>query len=691
MAVLEQKGKQITIRLRSRRLKYFFKREISNAKLDLLFSSIKSAGLLRNEFEITFFELFALEVYVLLDWVIKDDKSEFGKDLVDLNRALTLLKTKTWVRNVFGNVGAVEDKLDYKQIKKLMKFKILPHQQEAFNYYNKAKANLGYMGGMLDMSVGSGKTFTSLAIAETIHSDVIIVVCPLPTLYRVWRDSIENTIYKKPQANCVLKTDTYKKEKFILCHYESLNKLQEIIHKVKGKVTFIIDESHNFSDPKSDRTKLLKNIIAESDTEDVIMMSGTPIKATAREVINIMDILDPKFKTHARDRFIKLYKGMGALLNSTLATRYRAYSVKITKESFSIPTLTTYKVNMSINDSDKYLITNIRKDVKKYAEERMAYFEKNKEHYKDIYLNLYNKAKEEAISYGVHESLFKEYENDIEVILVLYKEKRLFDESERLERVNNFEKKVLNTYLYGEDKKLFKEAKTVYKYVALKILGETLSNVIGKARENCHVDMVKELTFKDIINTTTSKTLIFTKYVNVADAVIDKVTKEKYTPLKVYGKDTKALSKTVRDFGEDDKLNPLVATYKSLSTGVPLIMANVMISCDLPYRAYELEQTIARIARIGQTKSCYFYYLVLDTGEELNINSRNIDINKLNNEAVAEITGYKNQEYLEDSEENTIDLTIEDKLLINKVVRIKDNFIDILTLNDKKKFLKNIF
>jgi hypothetical protein len=119
-------------------------------------------------------------------------------------------------------------------------------------------------------------------------------------------------------------------------------------------------------------------------------------------------------------------------------------------------------------------------------------------------------------------------------------------------------------------------------------------------------------------------------------------------------------------------------------------MANVIIAIDLPYMAYELEQAIARIARLGQTRPCFFYYLTLDTGDKPNINSRNVDISKLNNDAVAEITGFKNQTYLEE-EDNVINLNPEAVVTTNfKVSKWSNNSV-IETINKQLTALKNFF
>lgn len=70
-------------------------------------------------------------------------------------------------------------------------------------------------------------------------------------------------------------------------------------------------------------------------------------------------------------------------------------------------------------------------------------------------------------------------------------------------------------------------------------------------------------------------------------------------------------NKTLKAF-QDGKSNFIVATYGTLSTAISLIRSHVMILNDPPWVPGDLDQTMARIDRKGQTKSC-IYYKVLAT------------------------------------------------------------------------------
>ena len=179
-----------------------------------------------------------------------------------------------------------------------------------------------------------------------------------------------------------------------------------------------------------------------------------------------------------------------------------------------------------------------------------------------------------------------------------------------------------------------------FKYVLFKVQGEALANIVLKNRIAAHRDMAASLNYSDIINSTLKKTIVFSNYVDVCDAAKEKIIEEKFKPITVYGETTKNLNANVHEFTNKKEINPLVTTFKSLSTGVPLIAANVVLVLDLPFRMYIYEQAIARVWRLGQDSQVTAYILRLDTGNEPNINSRNIDIISFFNAEVEKITGY---------------------------------------------------
>lgn len=126
----------------------------------------------------------------------------------------------------------------------------------------------------------------------------------------------------------------------------------------------------------------------------------------------------------------------------------------------------------------------------------------------------------------------------------------------------------------------------------------------------------------------------------------------------VYGEYTKNLSKIVESFKVDPEINPLVTTYDSLSTAVPLVVANTIIMINLPFRSYIKEQAIARINRLKQDTQTYIFEVSLDTGDKPNLSTRTIDILEWSKKQVQFIMGDEGGiDWSEVSEVNSSDNT----------------------------------
>ena len=74
------------------------------------------------------------------------------------------------------------------------------------------------------------------------------------------------------------------------------------------------------------------------------------------------------------------------------------------------------------------------------------------------------------------------------------------------------------------------------------------------------------------------------------------------------------------------EINPLIATYQSLSTAVPLTVADTMIMVNAPFRDYIHQHAISRIHRIGADTQVTVYIASLDTNGVPNLSTRSIDI-----------------------------------------------------------------
>ena len=496
-----------------------------------------------------------------------------------------------------------------------------------------------------DNYVVTHNTATSLFIMEGLHNEVdkVIIMCPLPTVDRVWRSTIAGEpgarSFKEPSSIYVIKDNKpYNNEKYIVCHFEGLEKLQSIIDKISGsRIGIIVDESHYLAEAKSKRTKEALDILDKTKSENILLLSGTPIKSGYRELGTIFKFLDPLFIGKVEDKYYTLYKSPTEWMSSVLKERYNGYTTVVKKDSIETTELQTVNLKIKLPEEEmkQFYLSNIKIRLNQFVNERMNEIKSNMDYWIDTYTTLRDKARNSNPS--IDEKEFKLYMSNVEIIKKTSPMQFGYIK-DILAYCNQFEKTKLMPYLTNEEAKLFAEAKTIYKYPVLKLQGEALANIIGKARIDCHAMMAEYLQYDKILDATDKKTIIFSNYIEVCDTVMDTVKKGNYEPIGIYGETTKNLTQLVQQFTKNPKTNPLVTTYKSLSTGVPLIVADTIICIDMPFRMYVYEQAIGRAWRLGQDSNVTVFILELDT-EEPNINSRNIDIITFFKEEVEKITG----------------------------------------------------
>ena len=601
----------------------------SDAKVDALFNQLSFFG-------IKFHTFFKFEVIKILEEIVKGN-IRYGIKLEKAKEVLDILKSEITDKDVM-------EKFDINHLEAILDFKLLPHQELSLKKYMEYKEIFGYRGMLLHAIPGAGKTVAAISIMEGLHSEVekVLILCPLPTVDRVWRNTIAGEpgarCFREPQSVYVINNKEYKNEKYIICHFEGLEKLNDILKTLpKHKTGIIIDESHYLAEAKSKRTQLAIDVINKLESDNVVLLSGTPIKSGYRELANIFKFLDKSFDRHVEERYYKLYKNPSDWLTNTLKQRYNGYTTIVKNDDIKKTGLETINLKISLPKEDltPFYLSTIRSNLKDYISTRLAEIKQNMDYWIDTYQSLRDKGIKNNSSLEYKE--VKLYMNNIEVI----KKTNPFNFGyikDILAYCNKFEKEKIAPFLPSNEAKLFMEAKTIYKYPILKVQGEALANVIGRARIDCHKMIAEYLQYNKILDATSKKTIIFSNYIEVCDSVMSAVKKGGYNPIGIYSETTKDLTNLVKQFTNDKRANPLVTTYKSLSTGVPLVAADTIICIDMPFRMYVYEQAIARAWRLGQDSDVKVFILELDT-DIPNINSRNLDIITFFKEEVEKITG----------------------------------------------------
>lgn len=578
-------------------------------------------------------------------------------------------------------------------------FKLFEHQDKFIdNCLFKSKL-MDLRGYLLDAGPGLGKTINSIALMELLGADKIIVVCPKKAVIDVWEETI-NRIYSKPQTYNLsidsvvggkVKLANFSLDsKFMVCHFEALDKLVASLRNIpSGRYTVVLDECHGLNSYKSQRSTLFRELNKIVNPYFCLWMSGTPLKALGSETMTMFETIDKLFTPSVVKSFTSVFGISGVYAASVMANRLQLVKATIKAQGSGVEQF-TYQSKVVLPDAWKYTLSTIREEMKKYIRERTAFYNE----FRDEYIEEYFESIEEFKA-----NLGSNFDTKMQIALDEYlaKTKELHNgynptspvHKQYIIDCNYFEDKVIIPILSNKTKKIFRKAKSVYKYVELTIIGETLGNVIGRKRTECNKAIVEamaksftvvsedgketyETNLGEVIRDAEAKTLIFTDYVDVLKRCNEILTEEGFHPITIFGETTTTigLSNQVKQFKENSKINPLITTFKTLSEAVPLTEANTVIFLNLPFRSGTYDQAVKRANRIGQTKDVHLYEVTLDTGNEENISTRNLDILKWSEEQVSILMGDKKSE-VEEVSKLTIDHFLPD-MITRGIPSIKD-------------------
>lgn len=597
---------------------------------------------------VSFHSFYALEIYYIIDQIIKYRNKQTG--IRTLTAMAGLLEEQTWVGGAV-NLENPRSILTPAAINSFV-YKPLNHQETFFTKYASFGVTIGLRGYLLAAAPGAGKTYTSLLWAECLESDYTIIVGPKISSERVWESSVatgEGTpcLFKQPRDICVwwkarAEGKAYSGEKYIFVHYEDeLNRLPELLKQItpyiKGKnVSIILDESHGIVNVNNDRTKNFITLATNPLINQVLFMSGTPIKAMGSEVIPMMRVIDPLFTPVVEESFKRIYGKDGGRALDILAHRMGFITHRVTTEELGLGEPVDSSLKVVIPNSAQYTLPAIKETMSKFITERAGYYKKNRPVYDQVYLAavmIYEKgiqAKDEQVE-------FDRYQRDVQIIRNTTDYRSV---NGQIQFANQYERKYIEPALPKNMVKDFRNAKSVYKYPTLKIMGECLGRVLGRLRIQCHIDMVPYIDILSIVEGTLKKTVVFTSYVEVLTEMEKRCVSEGLTPIVVYGKNSSNVDSLVSLFSKDNNVNPLIATFDSLSTAVPLIMADRTLMLNVPFREYKNTQAIARTNRIGKSSEVSVIRAFLDTGDVPNISTRSRDIMEWSKSQVEQIMGF---------------------------------------------------
>jgi hypothetical protein len=550
-----------------------------------------------------------------------------------------------WLVDSLVNLS-LGDMIDVTQYMKL-KLKIVAIQQQPQIETACISIDSGDCLYIVDNWIVTHNTVTSLMWSVLVSDNKCIVLCPLNIVEEVWFGNMRKHFKEMPRVwtstSGRLLTDDYD---YYIVHYEFLQGnhydylrkwFNEAMKRNKKQFSLIVDESHNFNDMKSKQTRRLVELADDGLFEDALPMSGTPLKALGSEIYPITCLIDKHFDKHARDFFMASYGRNRPALISLLANR-------IGRGKFSIPELAGMGdpppfeiIKVKIPNGEQYTLETIRLAMQTYIVERVRFYNAHMAEFIVFYNDVVQRYEYTVLKHPKELAELQRYKAVVNRF--------------RTQGYNNFTDSADSAFckhveesiergIRGPELAEFRNVKSAVKYLALKIRGEALGNVLGRARINAIKDLIEHAELPKYIDDVEKKTVIFTSYVEALKLSVDYLTKQGYKPVSVFGENSGDRDPTIKQFGEDARTNPLVAVYNSLKEGYPLLMANQIIGLDSPFREHELRQVKGRIWRTGQDAAqCFFRMLDMDTGDKLNITTRSLDILAWSKEQVDALMG----------------------------------------------------
>lgn len=585
-------------------------------------------------FSFTIASFFAIEMKYIVDKLVADKENRITarRKLKEISNQLV---KNTWLKNVYDESN--KNKLDFSQLKQIIpELQPKKHQTDWLNYYNKVLPKLNLRGSLLAASPGGGKTLCSIYTALGLKAKKVVIIAPKKAIYNVWKKTIANSFVEEQKYwicadGGVPDNDT----KWFIFHYETLPKALELSGRFSGPDTMLIlDESHNFNDIKSQRTQAWLKLCKQTRSENIVPVSGTALKAMGTEMIPLLRAIDPLFTDIAEASFIKIFGKSVAKANDILAHRLGLISFQVPKSEFMPDKPSEHDIKVKIPNGEEFTLPAIRDKMRVFIKDRITFYKKNMSTFESDYklgVKYYTDKN------GTKNKEFQKYQDYVKILHK--KQYQLSDLPMYSVFCNSFEKSNILPCIPKEHKAKFNDAKSVYKYVDLKIRGECLGRILGKERIKCNVELSKHVDYKSIIDDSVKKTLIFTSFVDVVDSATEKVISSGFKPLQIYANTNKDLPRIMDMFKKDDTLNPLIATFQSLSEAVPVTEANTVIMLNVPFRFHEYNQAVSRAHRIGQDAEVHIYRCYLDTGSEPNISTRSGDIMDWSRKQVDELMG----------------------------------------------------
>ena len=197
------------------------------------------------------------------------------------------------------NYVEINVEVDFDFYQKLDKrgWKAFKHQEKGIKFLLKNKKCI------LADDMGLGKTYQSIVSALESGAERILIVCP-SSLKINWKREVENFCDEDDVS--IINGSNWNPSKFTIINYDILKNFHTIKDKNKeyedwelrrelveySPDLIILDEAHYVKNHKSNRGRIIKDLVKTYNVEKVWLLTGTPIANRPMDYYNLLSIID---------------------------------------------------------------------------------------------------------------------------------------------------------------------------------------------------------------------------------------------------------------------------------------------------------------------------------------------------------------------------------------------------------------
>lgn len=494
------------------------------------------------------------------------------------------------------------------------------YQKEFIQAYPRLKAQLNLKGYILGFVQGLGKTLTAIGLSECLKASKVYIVCP-NNLTENWANEIRDYYSKYYFSEELWKRDVCivnrnfgnpDTAKFLIVNNESIPKLTAVAKKDPNAM-LILDESHNFRNFDGKHSNDLYTLAEKIGSDNNLIMSGTPIKATPSEIVPVLYILDPTFTEEAAMMYIRCFNLSTTSAVHLADARFGKLIYRKDKSVLDLPDKTIQKMAFPVSNESRYYLETVTTEVR-------AKYTKFYEEARKSSANLEKEFVSIVDKYSMATA-------DLTTKYIRLATRVATDENTSRHTIHETDQEFLSTFLdrYVRsnpicdsttiDRIRFLERKFVH--MKDSAMGRAIGEVIPPRRAEVFTNLWKENrdTFLEMIKKCPKKTIIFSQMVPVVEAITEDLKSYGVGTVMVTG-NTQNRYDEINKFRNDPNTVVLVATPGTLGTGITLVEASMMLFFGPPWRYTDFEQCCDRIHRIGQTDPVTIYIISMKSNKK---------------------------------------------------------------------------